>query len=80
LISVVLPKCESLHTLRSLPYYILAMDNNHDHFDAKLNKQGLEMRDLFELIKDKTPEFYYTGVLIQSRAALNDFINGRHVI
>ena len=68
------PKCESLHTLASLPYYILSMPNNNDHFNHSLNKAGLEMRDLLELLKDKEPEFYYSDVLIPSGATLADFI------
>ena len=68
------PKCESLHTLASLPYYILSMPNNNDHFNPSLNKAGLEMRDLLELLKDKEPEFYYSDVLLPSGATLKDFI------
>ena len=34
----VLPKCANLHTLASLPYYIMAMPNNNDHFNPALNK------------------------------------------
>ena len=72
----VLPKCESLHTLGSVPYYILGMDNNNDHYRATNNKQGLEMRDLLELLKDKTPEYYYSDILIPSRSTLGEFITG----
>ena len=68
------PKCESLHTLASLPYYILSMPNNNDHFNHSLNKAGLEMRDLLEVLKDKEPEFYYSDVLIPSGATMADFI------
>ena len=71
------PKCTSLHTLGSLPYYILSMPNNNDYFKPANNKPGLEMRDLLELLKDKKPEFYYSDVLIANGAVLNDFINGR---
>jgi hypothetical protein len=73
----VLPRCASLHTLGSLPYYIMAMPNNNDHFRAANNKLGLEMRDLLELLKDKEPAFYYSNVLLLNGAVLNDFINGR---
>jgi len=71
------PKCESLHTLASLPYYIMAMPNNNDHFRAANNKLGLEMRDLLELMKDKEQAFYYSDVLLPNDAVLNDFITGR---
>ena len=72
----VLPKCESLHTLGSVPYYILGMDNNNDHYRPANNKQGLEMRDLLELLKDKSPEYYYSDILIPSRSTLGEFITG----
>jgi len=71
------PKCESLHTLSSLPYYILSMPNNNDHFNHSLNRPGLEMRDLLELLKDKGPAFYYSDILIPNNATLNDFISGK---
>jgi len=73
----VLPKCTSLHTLASLPYYILSMPNNNDQFKPALNKPKLEMRDLLELLKDKAPTFYYSDILIPSNKVLNDFISGR---
>ena len=71
------PKCSSLHTLASLPYYILAMPNNNDHFSPSRNKPGLEMRDLLELMKDKEPGFYYSDILLPNGATLDDFISGR---
>jgi hypothetical protein len=70
----VLPKCESLHTLGSVPYYILDMDNNNDHFKPSNNKPELEMRDLLELLRDKSPEYYYTDILIPGKSTLGDFI------
>jgi hypothetical protein len=73
------PKCNSLHTLASLPYYIMAMPNNNDHFKPALNKPKLEMRDLLELMKDKEPAFYYSDVLMPNGAVLNDFINRRSI-
>lgn len=69
-----LPKAESLHTLSSLPYYILSMPNNMDHYDVAKNKQGWEMRQLLNEVKDKSPEFYYSDVLIESGKTLNDFM------
>lgn len=71
------PKCESLHTLGSLPYYILSMPNNNDYFQASLNRQGMEMRDLLELLKDKESAFYYSDILIPNGAVLADFIKER---
>jgi len=71
------PKCASLHTLASLPYYIMSMPNNNDHFSPELNKLGLEMRDLLELMKDKEPNFYYSDILLPKVETLGDFINGK---
>jgi hypothetical protein len=73
----VLPKCQSLYTLTSLPYHILGMDNNNDHFSPSNNRLGLEMRDLLALLRDKPPEYYYSDVLIPGSLTLGDFINGK---
>lgn len=73
----VLPKCTSLHTLSSLPYLIMAMPNNNDHFKPSHNMPGLEMRDLLELLRDKPPDYYYTNILIPCKATLADFVKGK---
>jgi hypothetical protein len=73
------PKCTSLHTIGSLPYYILSMPNNNDMFSPQNNKPGLEMRDLLEVMKDKDPAYYYSEILIPSGKVLNDFITGRSI-
>jgi hypothetical protein len=75
----VLPKCTSLHTLTSLPYHILGMDNNNDHFKSSNNKPGLELRDLFALLWDKPQEYYYSDILIPSGQTLGEFINAGSV-
>ena len=72
----IFPKCTSLHTLGSLPYFIMGMPNNNDHFKPENNKGRLEMRDLLELLKDKEQAFYYSDVLLPSGRMLGDFING----
>ena len=69
-----LPKCTSLHTLSSLPYLILSMPNNLDHFSDKNNRSRMEMRDLLELMKDKPQNHYYEHILVPSGATLGDFI------
>lgn len=69
-----LPKCASLYTLSSLPYYIMSMPNNNNYFSNSHNKPNLEMRDLLELLKNKNPSFYYSDILIPNGAVLNDFI------
>ena len=70
-----LPRVQSLHTLGSLTYHILSMDNNNDHFKASNNKPGLEMRDLLELLKSKQQSCYYEDILLPSGETLGDFIN-----
>ena len=70
----VLPKCTSLYTLSSLPYYIMSMPNNNDHFNHSHNKPALEMRDLLELLKDKDTSLYYSDILVPNGAVLNNFI------
>ena len=70
-----LPKCESLHTLASLPYLILQMPNNDDYFKQHHNKLDMDMRGILEHLKDKTPEYYYQEVLNPSPKTLKDFIN-----
>ena len=69
-----LPQVKSLHTLNSLPYFILSMGNNNDHFSPSNNKPGLEMRDLLELLKDKQQSYYYEHILMPSGKTLGDFI------
>ena len=69
-----LPKCKNLHTLSSLPYYIMSMPNNNDYFKNSYNKLALEMRDLLELLKNKNPSFYYSNILIPNGKTLYDFI------
>lgn len=70
----VLPGCKSLHTLSSLPYAILEMPNNDDHFSSTHNKLRLQHRDLLEHLKDKDPSYYYSDVLIPNGKTLKDFI------
>lgn len=72
----VLPKCESLHTIASLPYQILTIPNNDDMFDPKNNKEHLDYRTLLESLKDKQPSYYYENVLVESGKTLADFIAG----
>jgi len=69
-----MPKCESLHQLSGLPYFILSMPNNNDYFKPQNNKQRLEMRDLLEHLKDKPPAYYYKDILLPMHKTLQDFI------
>lgn len=69
-----LPTYESLHGISTLPYLILSMPNNDDHYSAKNNRKGLEFRDLLEEMKDKRPSDYYSDVLIPNEDTLKKFI------
>ena len=73
--SNVMPKCESLHTLASLPYHILQIPNNDDHYRAENNRLQMGYRDLLEHLKDKSPDYYYSNVLIPGGHTLKQFIN-----
>ena len=70
----VLPKCESLHTLASLPYHILSIPNNNDHYMVRNSRLRMQYRDLLEHLKDKTPDYYYSEALIPSGKTLENFI------
>ena len=69
-----LPQVKSLHTLGSLPYFLLGADNNNHSFTPANNKPCLEMRDLMELLKDKQQSYYYEHILLPSGKTLGDFI------
>ena len=72
----VMPKCHSLHTLVSVPDYILFMPNNDDYFSSGYNRKNMSFRDLLEHLKDKTPEYYYSDILIpMGNKTLKDFID-----
>lgn len=71
----VMPKCESLHTLSSLPYHIMEIPNNDDHYTPHNNQMDLEYRDLLEHMKDKEPAYYYEKILVPNRKTLKDFIH-----
>jgi len=70
----VMPKCESLHTLSSLPYHILEIPNNDDHYQAQNNRMRLDYRGLLEHLRDKAPAYYYEKVLVPNGRTLKDFI------
>ena len=70
----VMPKCESLHTLSSLPYLILQIPNNDDHYSLENNQMKMEYRELLEHLKDKAPSYYYDKVLVPWNKTLIDFI------
>ncbi len=70
----VMPKCESLHTLSSLPYLILELPNNDDYFQTSDNRLGMGYRELLEHLQDREPSYYYEKVLVPGKYTLADFI------
>ncbi len=70
-----LPHIKSLHQLTGVMYYIMSMPNNNDHYRFSNTKLELELRHLFETLKDKTPDFYYSDVLKENGKTVFDFIN-----
>ena len=69
-----LPRCASLHTLSIIPYLVMAMPNNLDHYSATNNRNKMEMRELLEYLKDKQQSCYYEEILVLSGSTLGDFI------
>ena len=69
----VLPAIKSPYSLSNMPDYILSMPDNDDHFEPKNNRLHLGHRELMEHLADKSPEYYYSDVLIPSGKTLADF-------
>ena len=76
--SNILPKVSSPHGLNSLPRFLLELPNNDDWFDSTHNKPGCSMRQLLEHLKDKTPDYYESDILIPDGRTLADFITPQH--
>ena len=72
-----LPVYKDPTRIHTLMRYILSFPNNNDMFSSGNNKLALGYRDLLENLKDKSPEYYYTDVLIPGKKTLKDFMNGR---
>lgn len=73
----VLPKYKKQTALRNFPRYLLGLPDNDDMYDAKNNQLGLEHAELMEHLKDKSPDYYYSHILIPNGTTLEDFISGR---
>lgn len=69
----VLPAIKSPYSLSNMPDYILSMPDNDDHFEPKNNRLHLGHRELMEHLADKSPEYYYSDILIPSGKTLADF-------
>lgn len=68
-----LPEIKSPYSLSNMPDYILGLPNNDDHFDVEHNEPELCQRELMEHLADKSPEYYYSDILIPSGKTLADF-------
>ena len=71
-----MPQIKSLHQLNSMPYFILSMPNNYDLYKENRTKLNLNCRELFEHLKDKDSDYYYSDVMKEMGRTLNDFIEG----
>lgn len=68
-----LPEIKSPYSLYNMPDYILSLPDNDDYFNIKNNRLQLNHRELMEHLADKTPEYYYSDILIPSGKTLADF-------
>lgn len=69
-----LPVYKKASALSNLPHYLLTLPNNDDYYNVSYNKLNLVYRELLEHLKDKSPEYYYTDILVKSKHTLKDFI------
>lgn len=69
----VLPAIKSPYSLSNMPDYILSLPDNDDYFNIRNNRLQLNHRELMEHLADKTPEYYYSDILIPSGKTLADF-------
>lgn len=72
-----LPVFKDPSRLHTLVGYLLRLPNNNDLYSAHNNRLHAGYRDLLELLKDKTPDFYYSDILVKDGRTLKDFLNGR---
>ena len=68
-----LPEIKSPYSLSNMPDYILSLPDNDDYFNIRNNRLQLNHRELIEHLADKTPEYYYSDILIPSGKTLADF-------
>ena len=68
-----LPEISSPYLLGNIMDYILGLPNNDDHFHREYNRPELCQRELMNHLSDKTPEYYYSDILIPSGKTLADF-------
>jgi len=68
-----LPEIKTPFSLSNMPDYILSLPDNDDYFNIRNNRLQLNHRELMEHLADKTPEYYYSDILIPSGKTLSDF-------
>lgn len=68
-----LPEIKSPYSLSNMPDYILSLPDNDDYFNIRHNRLELGHRELMEHLADKSPEYYYSDILIPSGKTLADF-------
>ena len=68
-----LPEIKTPFSLSNMPDYILSLPDNDDYFNIRNNRLQLNHRELMEHLSDKTPEYYYSDILIPSGKTLADF-------
>lgn len=68
-----LPEIKSPYSLSNMPDYILSLPDNDDYYNIRHNRPQLGHRELMEHLADKTPEYYYSDILIPSGKTLSDF-------
>ena len=68
-----LPEIKSPYSLSNMPDYILSLPDNDDYFNIRNNRLQLNHRELMEHLADKSPEYYYSDILIPSGKTLADF-------
>jgi len=70
-----LPKVKGLWQLANLPYHIMRLPDNDDHFMDSHNRFSMSRRDLMEHLRDKDRNYYYEHVLVpMPNTTLKDFM------
>ena len=68
-----LPEIKTPFSLSNMPDYILSLPDNDDYYNIRHNRPQLGHRELMEHLADKSPEHYYSDILIPSGKTLSDF-------
>ena len=67
---------DSIRKLRTLVHHVMAVPFGDDYYRPEQTRLHLSARALFNHLKDKTPDYYYSHVLIPSGKTVSDFIGG----